>query len=42
MLRRVSASESPPNFSSAARASTSATIASTTTPAAGTAHTSER
>lgn len=42
MLRRVSASESPPNFCSAARASTSATMASTTTPAAGTAHTSER
>src|SRR6201995_1025276 len=42
MLRRVSVSESPPNFSSAARASTSATIVSTTTPAAGTAQTSER
>ncbi len=42
MLARVSASESPPNFSSAARASTSATMVSTTTPAAGTAHTSER
>ena len=42
MLDRVSASESPPNFSSAARASTSATMVSTTTPAAGTAHTSER
>ena len=42
MLRRVSVSESPPNFSSAARASTSATMVSTTTPAAGTAHTSER
>ncbi len=35
-------SESPPNFSSTASASTSATIASATTPAAGTAHTSER
>ncbi|CKU67277.1 Uncharacterised protein [Mycobacterium tuberculosis] len=42
MLRWVSASESPPNFSSAARASTNATMVSTTTPAAGTAHTSER
>src|ERR1700754_4938070 len=42
MLARVSASESPPNFSSVARASTSATMVSTTTPAAGTAHTSER
>ncbi len=39
---RVSANESPPNFSSAASASTRATIASATTPAAGTAHTSER
>jgi hypothetical protein len=36
-LRAVSATESPPNFSSAASASTSATIASATTPAAGTA-----
>ena len=42
MLARVSVSESPPNFSSAARATTRATIVSTTTPAAGTAHTSER
>src|SRR4051794_1811159 len=42
MLRRVSSTESPPNFSSVASASTSATIASATTPAAGTAHTSER
>src|SRR5581483_277180 len=41
-LRRVSASESPPNFSSAASARTSATIASATTPAAGTAQTSLR
>ena len=41
-LRRVSATESPPNFSSTASASTSATIASATMPAAGTAHTSER
>ncbi len=41
-MARVSASESPPNFSSATRASTSATMVSTTTPAAGTAHTSER
>ena len=31
MLARVSASESPPNFSSTARASTSATIVSATT-----------
>src|SRR6202000_2209667 len=42
MLRRVSVSESPPNFCSTARASTNATMVSTTTPAAGTAHTSER
>src|SRR6478672_8355280 len=41
-LRRVSATESPPNFSSTASASTSATIASATIPAAGTAQTSER
>ena len=41
-LRAVSATESPPNFSSTASARTSATIASATTPAAGTAHTSER
>ena len=41
-MRRVSATESPPNFSSTASASTSATIASATTAAAGTAHTSER
>ena len=36
------ATESPPNFSSTASASTSATIASATIPAAGTAQTSER
>ncbi len=42
MLALVSPRESPPNFSSAARATTSATMVSTTTPAAGTAHTSER
>ena len=41
-MRRVSATESPPNFSSTASASTSATIASATIPAAGTAQTSER
>ena len=41
-MRRISATESPPNFSTAASASTSATIASATTAAAGTAHTSER
>ena len=41
-MRRISATESPPNFSIAASASTSATIASATTAAAGTAHTSER
>ena len=41
-LRRVSLTESPPNFSSTASASTSATIASATMPAPGTAHTSER
>src|SRR2546423_10755661 len=34
--------ESPPNFSSAHRASVNATIASPATPAAGTTHTSER
>ena len=34
--------DSPPNFSMTASASTSATIASATMPAAGTAHTSER
>ena len=38
----VSVTESPPNFSSTASASTSATIASATTPAAGTAQTSLR
>src|SRR5699024_11996359 len=38
----ISARESPPNFSTVARASTRATIASATTPAAGTATTSER
>src|SRR4029453_2961790 len=38
-LRAVSATESPPNFSRHASASTRATIASATTPAAGTAHT---
>ena len=42
MFRCTSATESPPNFSSTACASTSATIASATTPAAGTAQTSER
>src|SRR6202011_1499461 len=42
MLFLVSAIESPPNFSSTARASTNATIDSATTPAAGTAQTSER
>ena len=41
-MRRVSCTESPPNFSSTASASTSATIASATMPAAGTAQTSER
>ena len=41
-LRAVSVTESPPNFSRTASASTSATMASATTPAAGTAHTSER
>src|SRR5206468_4347879 len=41
-LRRVSATLSPPNFSATASASTSATMASATIPAAGTAHTSER
>src|SRR5690606_2853931 len=41
-LRLDSASESPPNFSNAASARTSATIDSSTTPALGTAHTSER
>ena len=41
-MRAVSATESPPNFSTTASASTSATIASATTPAAGTAQTSER
>src|SRR5690606_14443503 len=41
-LRRVSVTLSPPNFSATASASTSATIASATIPAAGTAHTSER
>ena len=39
---RVSGSESPPNFSSTAFASTNATAASPTTPPAGTAHTSVR
>ncbi|BAC18553.1 conserved hypothetical protein [Corynebacterium efficiens YS-314] len=38
----VSSRESPPNLFSTARASTRATIASATTPAAGTAQTSER
>src|SRR6266436_4816214 len=38
----VSVIESPPNFSSAQRASVSATIASPATPAAGTTQTSER
>ena len=41
-LRRVSATESPPNFSATASANTRATIASATMPAAGTADTSER
>ena len=41
-MRRVSPTESPPNFSSTASASTRATIASATMPAAGTAQTSER
>ena len=41
-MRRVSSSESPPNFSSAACARTSAVTDSTTTPARGTAHASER
>ena len=41
-LREVSATESPPNFSSDTSARTSATIASATMPAAGTAQTSER
>src|SRR5690606_19205703 len=41
-LRFVSPTESPPNFSSTELASTRATIASATTPAAGTAHTSDR
>src|SRR6266571_8100059 len=41
-LRLVSSSESPPNFSRAASASTRATIDSATTPAAGTAVTSLR
>src|SRR5262245_33423450 len=41
-LRRVSTTESPPNFSSTASARTSATIASATMPAAGTAQTSDR
>ncbi len=41
-LRWVSATLSPPNFSATASASTRATIASATIPAAGTAHTSER
>src|SRR5690606_31013000 len=41
-LRATSATESPPNFSTAASASTRATIASATTPAAGTAQTSLR
>ena len=42
ILRRVSESVSPPNFSSIASASTRANIASTITPAAGTTQTSER
>ena len=42
MLRRVSPSESPPNFSRTASASSNATTASPTTPPAGTAHTSVR
>src|SRR5215469_4356590 len=41
-LRRVSARESPPNFSRNACARTIAAIASPITPAAGTTHTSER
>src|SRR5690606_33789111 len=41
-LRFVSPTESPPNFSSTEFASTRATMASATTPDAGTAHTSER
>ena len=41
-LRRTSGTESPPNFSVTASATTSATMASATTPAAGTAHTSLR
>ena len=41
-LSEVSVAESPPNFSRAACATTSATIDSATTPAAGTATTSER
>ena len=41
-LRRVSVTVSPPNFSATASASTRATMASATMPAAGTAHTSER
>src|SRR5699024_4327361 len=41
-LRRISGTEAPPNFSVAASASTSATIASATTAPAGTAQTSER
>ena len=40
--RRSSASESPPNFSTSASASVSATMASPTTAAAGTAQTSLR
>src|SRR5881398_1249946 len=42
MLRFVSTTATPPNFSNSASASTSATMASATTPAAGTAQTSER
>ena len=42
MLRRVSLRRSPPNFSRMASARTSASIASTITPAAGTTQTSER
>src|SRR5690606_8532771 len=41
-LRLVSPTESPPNFSVIASATTRATIASATMPAAGTAHTSDR
>ena len=41
-MRRISARLSPPSFSTNASASTQATIASPTTEAAGTAHTSER